>query len=380
MRRALMFLVIITTAFAGYNDLLICHTDPGSTSGVQTNIGGYPYYDNVTLMDCTYQTPSLDTMLEYGCVFTWSNYPYADPVTFGDNLADYMDQVCNTGLNYESGGVVSCCFAHNSSDGYGIAGRYASDAEYCPVTRGENCFSYNNMDDYDDTHPILEDVEVIFSIQFSQYITKESPATWLADLTNGYILAAVNGRGDAVGINLYPGDYHYWSGDGWTLYNNAIVFVMEQVLWDIDVWGMEPDRGDSGIPVDTDIVFHCTSYIEDGYGRIDTDTIVFTVEDQSLRSGDKALRAGAPTLSVSSDPRPAGEISGTLDIDDSDHMDVVCTFTPDEDLPVDLITCTVDGCLADIWGHEMGEDFVWTFTTGNYDMRETSWGRIKAEF
>ncbi len=140
--------------------------------------------------------------------------------------------------------------------------------------------------------------------------------------------------------------------------------------------GMDPDDGESGVPVDTDIVFHCL----DEFMGVDVSTIVFTVEDQSRQSGGGALRIGSSSLSTHGNPRPAGEISGVLDIDDTILQDVICTFTPDSDLPVDVITCTVDGCLADRHGNEMGDDFVWTFSTGNYDVEQKSWGAVKAEF
>ncbi len=139
---------------------------------------------------------------------------------------------------------------------------------------------------------------------------------------------------------------------------------------------MHPDDGDSGVPVDTDIVFHCKSEL----CPLDTDTIVFTVEDQSRRLGGGALHPGSSLPVLQGNPQPTGEISGTLEIDDEDPLDVVCTFTPDDDLPVDLITCTVDGCLADVRDREMEEDFVWAFSTGDYSVEETTWGAIKAEF
>ena len=53
MKKPVLLLVLIfAAAFAGQYDLLVCHCDPGSTSGVQTNIGGDPYYDSVDLVDC----------------------------------------------------------------------------------------------------------------------------------------------------------------------------------------------------------------------------------------------------------------------------------------------------------------------------------------
>jgi len=374
MRRALMVLVVATASLAGHYDLLICHTDPGATSDVMANIAGNPHYYSVDVVDCTTTTPTVAQMEEYGCVFTWSNYAYQDPVAFGDNLADYMD----FGYGY---GVVSCCFAHSSYGGWGIAGRYADDEDYCPLTRGEWHYSYTSLGDHDDYNPIMYDVEDIWSIWNWQSVSTESGATWLADLSNGTDMVAINDAWNAVGVNLYPGDYREWSGDGWVLYNNAILCMMEggQSHY-IEVCPINPEADDTGVPVDTDIVFACISAVGDGFGQIDTDTIVFTAEDQSRRSGDGTLRSGSSSLSTRGNPKPAGEISGTLDIDDSDEFCVICTFTPDSDLPVDLITCTVDGCLADTDGYMMGEDFVWTFSTGNYGVEQTTWGAIKAGF
>ncbi|MCX7020877.1 MAG: hypothetical protein NTW26_01125, partial [bacterium] len=273
MRRALLVLVVATAVFAGHYDLLICHTDPGMTSGVMTNIADNPHYYSVDVVDCTTTTPTVAQMEEYGCVYTWSNYAYQDPVAFGNNLADFMD--------FGSGhGVVSCCFAHSSYGGWGIAGRYADDEDYCPLTRGGYNYSYTSLGDHDDYNPIMYDVGDIWSIAYWQSVSTESGATWLADLTNGTDMVAISNDWKAVGVNMYPGDYREWSGDGWTLYNNAILCMMEHgESHSIYVYCIDPENGDSGVPVDTDIVFGCDSYVGDGYGRIDTDTIVFTVED-----------------------------------------------------------------------------------------------------
>jgi len=142
------------------------------------------------------------------------------------------------------------------------------------------------------------------------------------------------------------------------------------------VCGMDPDDGDSGVPVDTDIVFHCRHDIH----RIDIDTIDFTVEDTSRRPGGMALGSSSASAALQAGAHSAGEISGTLDIDDTDPMDVLCTFTPDSDLPVDRIICTVAAGLSTDHGDVMEEDFVWTFSTGNFSVQETTWGAIKAEF
>jgi len=104
------------------------------------------------------------------------------------------------------------------------------------------------------------------------------------------------------------------------------------------------------------------------------------VEDSSRLADGRSLGRDSALAVGRAGPRSADEISGLLNIDDTDPLDVLCTFTPDEDLPVDLITCTVAAGLADSKGNEMQDDFIWTFSTGNYDVEQKSWGAVKAEF
>jgi hypothetical protein len=128
------------------------------------------------------------------------------------------------------------------------------------------------------------------------------------------------------------------------------------------VSGQDPADGAVDVPVDSDIVFHAT----DDDSGIDTATIDFTAEDTTLSGGALTMVS------------PLADISGTLDVDDSDPLDVVCTFTPDADLPPDMITCTVAGTLADNAGNTMGSDEVWSFEVLGYDVEPASWGYIKS--
>jgi hypothetical protein len=367
MRGVFIFLAVVPPTLAGREDLLICHTDPGATSDVETYIADSPFYDIVTLLDCTTTTPSVDTMEDYGGVFTWSNYAYDDPVAFGNNLADYMDY---------GGVVVSCSFSHYYTDGWGIGGRYASDPDYCPLTRGWNEFHTTSLGSHDDSNPIMYDVESITHIYYWQSVSTESTATWVADLADGTDMVAVNCYYSAVAINLYPGDYRYWTGDGWTLYNNALMClgVGFYDIWPPYVEDMDPDDGETDVPVDSTIVFHC----KDQLWGVDVSTIDFTVRDTTL-SGVHVVSAGA-ALSVPTSP--VRTLPGDLDIDDADPLDVVCTWTGDDPFYGGVtVTCTVAAGLADNRGNEMDEDFVWTFTTEDIPrVAPATWGTIKAGF
>ncbi len=194
---------------------------------------------------------------------------------------------------------------------------------------------------------------------------------------------SIDGLDNAPQDNQGPGPadsaWWYFDSGSWSDYDTfgamLIRVYVDDDLSEPDttppfVADMEPTDGESDVPIDTEIVFHCG----DDESGVDTATIDFTVEDTSLSSNDRAIGIGGS---------PNGDISGDLDIDDADLLDVVCTFTPDDDLPYeDTLTCTVDGALADLEANEMGDDFVWTFDTEEEppNVVTTTWGTIKAEF
>ena len=172
----------------------------------------------------------------------------------------------------------------------------------------------------------------------------------------------VNGGGSYpnVGRDSTDPDYgHAYTTDGttWHDYRSNDLMVRVKIDDDMDapyVDEQDPAPGRTGADPGTDIVFHC---MDDDKG-VDVTTIDFSADD--------GTRAG---------------VSGTLDIDDTDPNDVVCTFTPDSDLPEgETITCTVDELLADGLGNEMGSDAVWSFTAGYTNVKDASVGEIKAGY
>ena len=147
--------------------------------------------------------------------------------------------------------------------------------------------------------------------------------------------------GTASGGSGGPAGSNWWQfvGGSWSAYHGMFGAALVRVFIDDDmdppyVDEQDPADGGAGAP-DTEIVFHC----KDDDKGVDSDTIDFTAEDDTR-----------------------AEVSGSLDVDDSDPNDVVCTFTPDSDLAEGTITCTVAGTLADGLGNEMGDDDVWSFS------------------
>ncbi len=117
-----------------------------------------------------------------------------------------------------------------------------------------------------------------------------------------------------------------------------------------------PADGESGVPPDSTIAFELT----DDLAGIDTDTIQFALDLEEERT---TVNRGCLSIGSSSNTI----IEGTLEIDDGDPLEVLCTFSPSDDLPWGDYTCTVDGSLADLLGKEMGEDYVWSFDTHGLD-------------
>lgn len=141
------------------------------------------------------------------------------------------------------------------------------------------------------------------------------------------------------GALQYSG-WMWFGGSSWydySVYLYGAMMIRGVVNDDVDgpyVDTQDPPDGGWAQP-DTTIVFHAR---DDDYG-VDSGTIDFAAEYET-----------------------GAEVPGTLDIADSYTNDVVCTFTPDNNLPEgETITCTVAGTLADGLTNEMGDDAVWSF-------------------
>jgi hypothetical protein len=190
----------------------------------------------------------------------------------------------------------------------------------------------------------------------------------------GYDVTEKGGHVAYNGYTTWAWYSGHWDPDyGWGA-TSLIQCRAESTDFDFEppwVDGLDPADGESEMPFDTDIVFHC----RDDETGVDTATIDFTVRDATL---DGRAMSTAPVLGVTG--YPVRTLPGDLDIDDSDLTDVVCTWDGDEDfVEGDLVTCTVDGGLADLNGNETGDDFVWSFDTVGA-VENVSWGYIKGEF
>lgn len=101
--------------------------DPAYRAAIAAYAGG-----PVDYFDPRGTTPTLEQLQAYDCVYTWANSTYANPFTFGDTLADYVD----------AGGRVILGVFTTYTNGAHLSGRIMSPG-YSPVTSpdGDNHFS-----------------------------------------------------------------------------------------------------------------------------------------------------------------------------------------------------------------------------------------------
>ena len=235
--------------------------------------------------------------------------------------------------------------------------------------------AYQILEDWDEatvvwiTHPQ-------WSYTYEDHIVSDgSPGWWEFDIS-GLCREWVYGTAENYGVSVY------YQGSGCSFpyvyssdYSNAVYRPKLTVDYCFDETppggdGFDPQDGEEGVPADSNVVFHLC----DEQAGIDVDTIHFSIEDTSRVPG-----TGGNFIGVGG-PSPARHVAGDLEIDSDDIHDVVCTFIPDDPLLPDVITCTVDGSLADMLGNPVGEDIVWSFSVEGSTVQGTTWGAIKAEF
>ena len=71
--------------------LLKTELDPSHAADVQAKLNATGQFTSVTVIDTASVTPTLAQLQAFDAVLIWSAAAYADPVTLGNNLADYHD-------------------------------------------------------------------------------------------------------------------------------------------------------------------------------------------------------------------------------------------------------------------------------------------------
>lgn len=197
---------------------------------VQTKIQSTGQFGVVDIFNTSFATPTAESMYPYDAILVFTDVPPVDAMTFGNNLASYIDQ---------GGGVVNCVFSMSSVPIMGAFGttNYAV-AEYANAQSQDLLLTLGTISN--PNHPILNGI-VSFEGGSSSY---HSPGTLFAPgsnveayWSNGQWLVAtrenvglMNAR--RADLNFYPPssdvrvDFWNSSTDGGLLMANALTWVM----------------------------------------------------------------------------------------------------------------------------------------------------------
>lgn len=181
-------------------------------------------FTKVDVFDATSGTPTLQNLQQYGAVMLFSDAQFQDPVTLGNNVADYWDG---------GGRVVVATFANTS--GIGVQGKFGDPAAgyilIDPQGQEEPSDSLGQINE--PNSPLMLGVSKLSAT--SAYRSSGGPingATVVAQWASGkplIVRGVVKGR-NRVDLNMYPPSdtalpgAGFWTGNGAEIIRNALLF------------------------------------------------------------------------------------------------------------------------------------------------------------
>jgi hypothetical protein len=195
--------------------VLIVYADTAAPTQLQSEILAEPGVAAVDLFDAQAGTPTLGQLQQYQIVVPYSNFPFLDADTLGNNLADYVDG---------GGVVVQYGFSHyGPGQPYGVNGRWVS-GNYNPYSYSTNLqFNAFSLGTFNAGHPLMAGVTMLNS-DFENLVSLAAGATEVAQDNFGDSLVAyrpVSGGHTTVGVTAYVGSDSTQSGDWGKVIVNA---------------------------------------------------------------------------------------------------------------------------------------------------------------
>jgi len=207
-------------------DVLVLPADSqANANDLQAKLQGTGRLGTVDVLLATTNTPTLQDLLNYDAVITWSNQTYQNNNALGDVLADYVDA---------GGGVVVTVFAVSTTTvGRSLGGRWQNNPDYeaiiCRTGNASGAASLGTI--HDPNHPAVQNVNALSGTNiFRTNGTGIHPgSTLIAEWNDGKPLVVEGSVPNRVDLGLFPpsSDINgaYWTGDGATLMANALEYV-----------------------------------------------------------------------------------------------------------------------------------------------------------
>ncbi|HKO39342.1 MAG TPA: hypothetical protein VJU14_13340 [Solirubrobacterales bacterium] len=212
---ALAFGATAATAAPGAYRIAIVHANCEPPTKFQAQLQAFPDVALVDIISACLTTPALAQLTPYDMVVSMNEDEYADPVAYGDLLADYVD----------SGGFVFQ-YAYDNEEGLQPFGRFESQG-YPPFIAGNNPNVTVTLGEFDATSPLMQGVTALESDDNTEPALAPG-ATLVAKWSDGRNLVAYKGR--VVSASAYVGDETPWSGDFGRLTINGLRWLGKHVL------------------------------------------------------------------------------------------------------------------------------------------------------
>jgi hypothetical protein len=224
-------------------DVFIACADNSQCEPIASQLMAFGDIGSVYPWNARFGTPSLDDLLAYEVVLTWSSFNYFDSYAMGNVLADYVD----------AGGKVIVLLY------WGLNGRFV-DEDYMPMNGYDSAYYEHCLGMYDQYHPIMKGITHVCDWPLRRYTYLTPGSTAVANWDNGEIFVAIKDNMSAVGINMYAGADSEWTGQGDVVVHNAVMWLVggSDVPWlsEAPITGTLPVSGsqivnvtfDAGIP------------------------------------------------------------------------------------------------------------------------------------
>ncbi len=199
--------------------LLIIHSGP-DVSEIQNLLAAFPDIATVDAFDAQSSAPALDMLLDYAVVLAVGNFPFGDPVTLGNVLADYTDA---------GGGVVLTL--PTFINGWQIQGRFLTEG-YMPFDLGSGPIGFSELGTFDPTHPIMEGVAAATGDLLGA-VTVSAGSERVAEWAIGQPFVATKGE-SVVAVNIFIGASGFWTGDIPLLLHNAALWTSGPTFVTVD--------------------------------------------------------------------------------------------------------------------------------------------------
>lgn len=201
-------------------NLLILSPDGSGSEAFRADLDGYIHINATSFPVGDLPGLNLSDLTPYHVVLIFNDSQWSNAENVGDVLASYIDQ---------GGLLVESLYAMDLF-GWQLQGAYFDEGYSAFQQATEEASLVLNLGTlHDPAHPIMTDVDAI-SVTEATIFSNHEPApdaVEIADWDNDWLMVAV--KDQVVSFNLLPvinGNIRY-TDDGTTLYNNAIVWLMQ---------------------------------------------------------------------------------------------------------------------------------------------------------